>query len=109
MKKFKLDDMKGGWFVGNFEPSVMKANFEVGIHRHKKGEFHQDHFHKKGIEVNVMRKGKLKLNDEVFEPGDIFILYPYEVSQVEYLTDVELTVVRNISDPDDKYMFDIKK
>ena len=37
MKKYKLDDMKGGWFVGNFEPSVMKADFEVGIHRHKKG------------------------------------------------------------------------
>ena len=54
MKKFKLDDMKGGWFVGNFEPSVMKADFEVGIHRHKKGEFHQDHFHKKGTEINVI-------------------------------------------------------
>jgi hypothetical protein len=108
MKKFKLDDMKGGWFVGNFEPSVMKANFEVGIHQHTKGEFHQDHFHKKGTEVNVMRKGKLKLNGEIFEPGDIFILYPYEVSQVEYLTDVELTVVRDMSDTDDKYMFDIK-
>ena len=35
MKKFKLDDMKGGWFVGNFESSP-KADFEVGIHRHKK-------------------------------------------------------------------------
>ena len=69
----------------------------------------RDHFHKKGTEVNVMRKGKLKLNGEVFEPGDIFILYPYEVSQVEYLTDVELTVVRDISDTDDKYMFDIKE
>ena len=55
MKKFKLDDMKGGWFVGNFEPTAYKANFEVGIHRHKKGEFHQDHFHKKGIEINCKR------------------------------------------------------
>ena len=35
MKKFKLDDMKGGWFVGNFE-SVFKADFEVGIHRQKR-------------------------------------------------------------------------
>ena len=56
-----------------------------------------------------MRKGKIKINGEIFVPGDIFILYPYEVSQVEYLTDVELTVVRNISDPNDKFMFDIKK
>ena len=49
MKKFKLDDMKGGWFVGNFEPSVMKADFEVGIPDTKKG-----------TEINVMRKGKNK-------------------------------------------------
>ena len=30
--------------------------------------------------------------------GDIFILYTMKLAQVEYLTDVELTVVRNISD-----------
>ena len=79
MKKFKLDDMKGGWFVGNFEPTAFKANFEVGIHRHKKGEFPSTPS-KKGIEINCMRKGKLKINGEIFEAGDIFILYPYEVS-----------------------------
>ena len=56
-----------------------------------------------------MRKGKVKINGEIFSEGDIFILYPYEVSQVEYLTDVELTVVRDICDTDDKYMFDIKE
>ena len=67
MKKYKLDDMKGGWFVGNFEPSVMKADFEVGIPDTKKGEFKRDHVYKKGTEINVMRKGKLKLNGEIFE------------------------------------------
>ena len=38
MKKFKHDQMKGGWFVGNFEPSGFKTeNFEVGYLEHKKG------------------------------------------------------------------------
>ena len=46
MKKFKLDDMKGGWFVGNFEPSVMKADFEVGIPDTKR-ESSSDHFQKR--------------------------------------------------------------
>lgn len=107
MKTAKLNDMWGGWFVGNFEPTAFPANFEVGIHRHKKGEFHQDHFHKIGTEINCMIKGRIKINGTEFGPGDIFILYPYEVSQVEYLTDVELVVVRDISDPNDKYKFDI--
>ena len=40
----------------------------------------------------------------------IFLYYiPMKLAQVEYLTDVELTVVRNISDPNDKFMFDIKE
>ena len=43
----------------------------------------------------------------MFCPNDIFILYPYEISQVEYLTDVEIVVVRDLSDPTDKYKFDI--
>ena len=73
MKKFKLDDMKGGWFVGNFEPSVMKADFEVGIPDTKR-ESSTIIFHKKGTEINVMRKGKIKLNGEIFEPV-IFLYY----------------------------------
>ena len=75
--------------------------------RHKK-ESSTDHFHKKGTEINVMRKGKIKLNGEIFEPV-IFLYYIMKLAQVEYLTDVELTVVRNISDPNDKFMFDIKE
>ena len=108
MKKFKLDDMKGGWFVGDFEPTAFKANFEVGIHRHKKGEFHQDHFHKKGTEINCMRKGKVICNGKHLKANDIFVIEPYEVSIVEFLTDIKVIVVKDICDTDDKYSFDIK-
>jgi len=39
MKLHKLDDMVRGWFIGNFEPSVLKTKkFEVGILSHKKNE-----------------------------------------------------------------------
>ena len=72
MKKFKLDDMKGGWFVGNFEPSVMKADFEVGIPQTQKES--STIIFTKGTEINVMRKGKIKLNGEIFEPV-IFLYY----------------------------------
>ena len=47
MKKFKMSDMKGGWFVGDFEPSVLRTkNFEVGYHTHKKGDDTSNHYHK---------------------------------------------------------------
>ena len=107
MKKFNLKDMKGGWFVGAFDPTAYSSNFEVGIHSHTKGEFHQDHFHKLGTEINLVLDGSVSINGTVFNKDDIFILYPYELSCVEYLTDVRICVVRNISDTTDKYKVDI--
>jgi len=108
MKIAHIEQFTKGWFVGNFDPSLLKADFEVGLHQHKAGEFHQDHFHKLGTEINVIIEGHLLLNGNEFGPGEIFVLEPYEISQVEYLTDVKLIVVRDISDPNDKYEVEIK-
>jgi hypothetical protein len=107
MEKHRLTDFTKGWVVGNFEPSLLKENFEVGIHRHHAGEFHQDHFHKKCVEINIVTSGEILINGQKFIKDDIFVFNPYEVSQVEYLTDVELVVIRNISDPTDKYEINI--
>lgn len=108
MIKSHIDNFKKGWFIGNFEPSLLKSNFEVGFHQHHAGEFHQDHFHKLSTEINVVVEGQIKINGQTFGPGDIFVLEPYEVSQAEFLTDVKLIVVRDISDPTDKYNIEIK-
>ena len=42
MKQAHIKDFVKGWFVGNFEPSLLQANFEVGFHQHTAGEFHKD-------------------------------------------------------------------
>lgn len=107
MKRAHINDFFKGWIVGNFEPSLLKADFEVGIATHTAGEFHQDHFHKKCTEINVVIEGSVKINGEVFNNGDIFVLYPYEVSQAEFITDVKILVIRDKSDPLDKYSFEI--
>ena len=32
MKVFNIEDMRGGWFVGDFDPSILRTDkFEVGI------------------------------------------------------------------------------
>lgn len=103
MKTARIEDFVKGWFVGNFEPSLLRRNFEVGFHQHHAGEFHQDHFHKLSTEINLVVEGNIKINGQVFGPGEIFVLEPYEISQCEYLTDVKLVVVRSQSNPDDKY------
>jgi hypothetical protein len=107
MKTYRLEDFYKGWFVGNFEPSILKDNYEVGVAKHTAGEFHQDHFHKECVEINVVIEGRMKINGQEFGPGDIFVLYPYEVSQAEFLTDVTIVIVRNKSNPLDKFEFQI--
>jgi hypothetical protein len=50
----------------------------------------------------------MKINGVEFGPNDIFILYPYEVSIAEFLTDVTIVIIRDNSDPKDKYEIEIK-
>jgi len=107
MKAGRIEDFKKGWFIGNFEPSLLKADFEVAIQHYKKGEVHNDHFHKKTTEYNVVLDGVIKINEQEFVEGDIFIIKPYVVSQASYLTDVRLLVVKTESDPKDKYEFEL--
>jgi len=49
MKIFNIEDMFKGWFIGNFEPSVIKTKeFEVAHHFHKKDYVDSEgsHYHK---------------------------------------------------------------
>lgn len=95
--------MKNGWFVGNFEPSAFKADFEVCYKQHKKGEKWDTHYHKKGTEINLLIKGKMKINDIIISKGQIFVIEPYYISKPTFLEDCELIVVKSISDKNDKY------
>jgi hypothetical protein len=108
MKIFDFKDMFKGWFVGDFETTAMPANFEVAYHTHTKGEFHQDHFHKKQREVTFILEGEMICNGKHLKANDIFVIEPYEVSICEFLTDVKVIVVKDICDTGDKYSFDIK-
>ena len=39
MKTAKLTDMIKGWFVGNFEPTLLKTNdVEVAVKEYRKGD-----------------------------------------------------------------------
>lgn len=105
MEIHKLDKMINGWFVGNFDPAVLKTDqFEVAYQTHKAGESHDIHYHKKSREYNVLVHGEMIINEQKLNAGDIFILEPYEVSEPTFLTDVELVVVRTSSVKGDKYV-----
>jgi quercetin dioxygenase-like cupin family protein len=107
MKKFRYDQMKGGWFVGNFEPSVFKTkNFEVGYLKHKKGDMWDKHYHKHATEINLIVRGRVKVNDEIYSKGDIFIIEPNETIDPLFLEDTEVVVVKAPSILNDKYIIE---
>jgi hypothetical protein len=95
MRLSKLNDTIGGWFVGNFEKAAFQTDAcEVSYKYHAKGEVWPVHYQEKIIEVNLMVRGKMKMHDKILVEGDIFILYPYEIADPEFLEDCEVVCVK---------------
>ena len=60
-------------------------------------------------EVNLLIKGKMKIQDQVVESGDIFVIPPYEIADPEFIEDCEIVILKTPSNTKDKYVIDIKK
>lgn len=109
MNIFSLSDMKKGWIVGDFAPSVLRSqDFEVAVQTHEKGYKAPLHLHKKFIEINTIISGHMIVNGRELKAGDIFVFDVMEVSDAEFLEDTTLVVVRPGSDPDDKHEVIVK-
>ena len=95
MKQYNLSNMLRGWFIGNFEPSILKTSFiEVGVVSHKKDEEWPAHFHSSSIEINLVLDGSLTINNKLFEKNDFFILERNEVSKPKFLENCRILVIR---------------
>lgn len=104
MQRKKLSDMWRGWLIGDFEPSVHRTkDFEVGLLTHEKGEFWPKHYHAEAVEINVLLEGKMLVNDEIIESGDIFVFEPYETADPTFLEDCKVLCIKTPSKPGDKY------
>ena len=107
MKKYKLDNMIGGWFVGDFTPSIFKnKNVEVGIKYYKAGDKDPLHVHRETWEVTVIVEGRVIMADMELSKGDIIMLEPGDVSSFEALEDSALAVVKYPSIPSDKFILE---
>lgn len=94
MKKFNLNDMVGGWFVGDFEPSAFKTeNFEVAIKKYKKNDYEKKHVHYKADELTVIVTGKVKMNGIEYSSNDIIYINAGEPTDFEVLSEEVITVV----------------
>lgn len=105
MKVENIGNMKGGWFIGNFEPSLLKTNdCEVAVKSYKKGDKEGKHYHKIATEYTVVIKGKVKMFGNVYEEGDIIVVEPGEATAFEALEDTMNAVVKIPGVNNDKYL-----
>lgn len=104
MDVYRMEDMKGGWFIGDFADAVLRTDkFEVSYKVHPKGEAWDTHYHKVATEVNCLMRGRMTIAGQEFVPGDVFVIHPGEVADPLFLEDCELIVVKVPSVPGDKY------
>lgn len=107
MRVERIEDMVGGWFIGDFEPSAFRAkDFEVCFKFHKKGEAWPKHYHKEATEINYLIRGSMSMSGKRLEAGDIFIMEPGMIAEPEFHEDCEMIVVKTPSVPNDKYIVD---
>lgn len=94
MKTAKLEDMIKGWFVGNFEPTLLKTNdVEVAVKEYKKGDYEAKHYHKIATEITVITQGRVKMNGREYKKGDIIVMEPSETTDFEALEENTTNVV----------------
>jgi hypothetical protein len=105
MKRFKLSNSGArGWFIGDFPEAVFHTkDFEICYQDNPRGKT-PTHIHNELTEITLVISGRALLNGEIFEAGDIHILYPGDVSQLEYLEQTQVVTIKTPSIPNDKYL-----
>ena len=104
MRKFNIDEMHRGWFIGDFLPSVLRTNlFEVGILKHYQGEEWPKHYHAKATEYNVLINGSMTVNNNLIQEGEIFVLEKNEICKPIFHKDCTVLCVKVPSIPGDKH------
>lgn len=107
MRIAKLNDMVRGWFVGDFEPTVLGTkDFEVGVKNYISGAKEDRHHHKIATEITLILSGRVLMNGNEFSSGDIVILEPNECTDFEALVDTVTVIIKVPGATNDKYLGD---
>lgn len=104
MKKFELNNMTRGWFVGDFEPTSFKTkDCEAGFKKYKAGDKEAKHLHKIATELTLITSGVVIMNGIKYKEGDIIVMEPGEATDFEAVTDSTNVVIKVPSVKGDKY------
>jgi quercetin dioxygenase-like cupin family protein len=101
----RLEDMVGGWMVGDFDPTCIRtAACEVACKHYQAGASEAAHVHRVATELTLIASGRVTMNGRTYGAGDIVILAPGEATDFKALEDATTVVVKMPSVAGDKYL-----
>jgi len=105
MRKFQLQDMVKGWFVGNISPVALRTGAcEVAVKDFQPGTHDPRHHHKVATEVTVIVTGEVEMNGVRYGRGDIVVIEPGESTDFKVLSAATTVVVKVPGANHDKYL-----
>jgi anti-sigma factor ChrR (cupin superfamily) len=105
MKKFNLNDFRGGWFIGNFSPTILSSNdVECSIKKYKKGDSDPRHKHIIADEITIIITGKVSMNSVEYIADDIIHIEKEEMTNFIALEDTITCVIKIPCAIGDKYL-----
>ena len=100
-----LNDMVGGWMVGDFEPTCLKTSAcEVACKHYEAGASEAAHVQRIAVEVTLIASGRVTMNGRTFSIGDIIVLEPGDLTDFQALENTTTVVVKLPSVAGDKYL-----
>lgn len=104
VKKFRLEDCgERGWFIGDFDRAVFRSKeFEVCYQENPRSK-PDTHIHKEISEITLVISGQQIVNGQIMRTGDVYILEPGDVSQIEYTETTQVVTIKVPSIPSDKF------
>lgn len=105
MEKHNINAFTGGWFVGDFAPTLIPtSDFEACVKWFPKGQVEAAHFQRIATEISVVVSGSCRIGSETLSTGEIVVIGPGEIADFEALTDCVVVAIKTPSIPADKVL-----
>lgn len=104
LERHRLDDFTKGWFVGDFEPTLVPSSaVEVAVKQYRAGEHEEKHHHRVAEEVTVIVSGTVRMSGEEIGAGEIVRIPAGSATDFTAITDATTVVVKLPCVRGDKY------
>lgn len=108
LERHQLADFTKGWFVGDFEPTLVPSSaVEVAVKHYRAGEHEEKHHHRVAEEVTVIVSGTVRMSGEEIGAGEIIRIPAGAATDFTAVTDATTVVVKLPCVKGDKYSGEI--